>query len=173
VEFNYKRLFLVMLLLLVAQLKVKAQTTDYKFQSMFIFNFTKYVDWPSNYKSGDFVIGVVGNKSVVNDLELMTKEKKVGNQKIVVARYSSLSDFSKCNVLFFTEGSLLSFASVLDKLKETPTLIITEKEGLLEKGSFINFISIGGKMKFELNTAGAEKAGLKIDRTLVGLAVKS
>jgi hypothetical protein len=50
-------------------------------------------------------------------------------------------------------------------------LIITEKSGLAQKGSSINFIMQDNKWKFELNEAATQSAGLKVSRELSKLAI--
>lgn len=47
-----------------------------KYQSIFIYNFIKYIKWPDSYNSGNFIIGVVGNSDIVASLEQMAAAKK-------------------------------------------------------------------------------------------------
>ena len=49
-------------------------------------------------------------------------------------------------------------------------LIITEKEGLVEKGAGINFIIKNNRQKFELNKKNVEKYKLKVSSNLEALA---
>jgi hypothetical protein len=66
-----------------------SQTADYKFHSVFIYNFTKYIQWPATQQSGDFVIAVMGNSPVFDELSKITANKTVGTQKIVVKKFNS------------------------------------------------------------------------------------
>ena len=36
------------------------QATDYAIHANIIYRFTKYIDWPDSKKSGDFIIGIIG-----------------------------------------------------------------------------------------------------------------
>ena len=45
-----------------------AQVEMSRAQANFIYNFTKFFDWPQTEKSGDFVIGVLGSKSLFTNL---------------------------------------------------------------------------------------------------------
>ncbi|HZG00846.1 MAG TPA: YfiR family protein, partial [Chitinophagales bacterium] len=66
-------------------LPAKAQgPTDYSVHANIVYRFTKYIDWTPAKKTGDFVIGVVGESPLIDKLKQITSNKKVGEQKIVV-----------------------------------------------------------------------------------------
>jgi hypothetical protein len=72
---------------LISISKVQAQhETDYTIQATIIYRFTKYIDWPANKKSGDFIIGIVGDSPLYDDLKSFIGNKTVGSQKIVVTK---------------------------------------------------------------------------------------
>ena len=153
--------------------EVKAQTTNYKFQSILILNFIKNIEWPKEYQSGDFVIGVLGRANVSNDLMLFAKNRTVDDRKIVIKRYSSIwaRGIDKCHVLFVTASSKNDMRLIKRQLGNAPILLITEKEGLAKKGSCINFVTVGRSMKFELNESALKQVGLKPSTRLLRLAI--
>lgn len=151
--------------------QLRAQSADYRFHSVFIYNFTKYIQWPSNAQSGDFVIGVLGNSSILQELEKMATNKMVGSQKIVIKKFKSVNDISSCHMLFIPSADSKDFEAAQGKLKSKPTLILTEKNGLGQKGSGINFILMEGKWRFELNEYATQSAGLKVSKELSKLAI--
>jgi hypothetical protein len=79
---------------------VQAQTADYRFHSVFIYNFTKYIQWPAEHQSGDFIIGVLGSSAISAELEKMAANKTVGAQKIVVKKFKSITEAADCHILF-------------------------------------------------------------------------
>jgi hypothetical protein len=150
---------------------LKAQATDYRFHSVFIYNFTKYIQWPESYQSGDFVIGVLGNSPIAAELEKLSANKTVGMQKIIVRKFKSADEIGTCHILFLPVTGSNSFEEVQEKLKGKHTLVITEKSGLAQKGSGINFIQQDNKWKFELNESATQSAGLKVSKELSKLAI--
>lgn len=157
--------------LLLMNPELKAQASDYRFHSVFIYNFTKYIQWPLSQQSGDFVIGVLGNSSIVEELEKLSANKTVGSQKITIIRFKSIADLKECHILFIPGANSSNFENIQEKLKGKPTLIITEKSGLAQKGSGINFILHDNKWRFELNEAATQNAGLKVSKELSKLAI--
>jgi hypothetical protein len=164
-----KALLLFSSFVLLYSLNIQAQTNDYKFHSVFLYNFTKYIQWPASQQSGDFVIGVVGNCPIFEELQKITSNKMVGAQKIVVKKFRSVSDIADCQMLFVP--SQANFDAVQEKTKGKSMLVITEKSGLAQKGSGINFVLQENKWKFELNESATQNAGLKISKELAKLAI--
>ena len=46
-----------------------------KYQSIFIYNFCKYIKWPDDFNKGKFFIGVLGEAEFQGDLESMVASK--------------------------------------------------------------------------------------------------
>lgn len=133
-------------------------------------NFTKLVEWPQSYRQGNFVVGVVGESPLYNELVKMSKTKKVANQSLEVKKFDSANDVSKCHIIYVSRDESESLSSVLNKVKSNSTLIISEKQGLVDKGAGINFIVKDNRQKFELNKKNVEKYKLKVSSNLEALA---
>ncbi len=148
----------------------KLEAQEEKYISLFLYNFTKHFDWPAQYKSGDFTIDVIGHESVFVKLKELTATKKVGNQDIVVRNYTDVSTIGKCHILFLGHWHSRYLPQVLEKVGNKATLIVTEKEGLINEGSAINFIIKEGTIKFEFKKSNALKYGLKFDPRIIEMA---
>ena len=144
-----------------------------KVKASFIYNFTKYIDWPEKYKEGNFVIGILGTSSFYNDLTTMLSTKTVGNQGFEIKSFTTAESLSGiCHILFVPAENSSMLPDILKKLKGKSTLIITEKPGLAKQGSAINFVVENNKQRFELNKANVEKYNLKVSTTLAALAIQ-
>lgn len=163
------RQILIAAVLFLASFAANAQ--DYKYHPSFIYNFTKYIQWPANYQSGDFVIAVLGESPIIQELEKMAENKSVGTQKFIIKKYKSASDIDKCHMLFIPVSKSKDLTQVLEKLEGQPTLIVTEKPGLATQGSGINFVMLEGKWKFELNKSATDKSNLKVSSDLAKFAI--
>jgi hypothetical protein len=139
--------------------------------SMMVYNFTKYVQWPDHDASGEFVIGVIGNSEVYNTLSGWYGGKARGSKKYVIKRFASAADVTDCHVLFIDRGKSGEFEAINAKIKGKGTLVITDKNGLGEKGSAINFKTVDNKLKFELNQKAIEASNLKVSGALSSMAI--
>jgi hypothetical protein len=147
-------------------------SSNSKIKATFIYNFTKYIDWPEKYKEGNFVIGVLGTTSFYNELASLLSTKSVGGQKFEIKSYTNSESVSNvCHILFITAENSAALPDVLKKLKGKSTLIVTEKSGMAKQGSGINFVVDNNKQRFELNKSNVEKYNLKVSSTLATLAI--
>jgi hypothetical protein len=144
--------------------------TNAKIKAVFIYNFTKYIEWPKTYKEGEFTIGIIGESPLYSELTKMTQTKKVANQSLQVKRFNSVDEVSKCHILYLSKDKSGEISSLLKSLKNNSTLIVTEQAGLVDKGAGINFIIKDNRQKFELNKNNIEKYKLKVSSSLEVLA---
>ena len=144
-----------------------------RMQALYVYNFaSRYIEWPSGYKDGNFIIGILGETPLMKEITTTTASKKVLNQSIEIKKFGSTSEITKCNILFIPHDKSESFQDVAGKLKNSSTLVITEKDGILKQGVSINFVSVDGKLKFELNKTAMQKQELKVASELERLAVQ-
>ncbi len=159
----------LMMLVLLLTMGVKAQ--DEKFKALFMYNFTKYLEWPQAKQAGDFTIGVIGNSPIVGELNAIAARKSVGAQKIVVKEISASDDVSKLHIVFVPEKNSDDAAQIASKTKSKGVLLITDKNGLGQSTSGINFIKKDGKQSFEINNKHINEGGLKAAAQLALLGV--
>lgn len=148
-----------------------AQTAAYQLHSVFIYSFTRYVQWPDERNTGDFRILVLGDSPIAAELRKMAEQKKVGSRNIRVDETTQISGNETTHILFISAGKSALLPDVLAKLPAKGVLIVTEQAGLGAKGSAINFLMKDGKLAFELNQAALSRQGLKASTELIRLAV--
>jgi len=139
--------------------------------TVFIFSFTRYIQWPEAYNGGDFEILVLGDSPIVDELKSMAQVKKVGDRPIKVTKINNVSEIRKCNILFIPAAKSPQIAEVLAKITTQSILVVSEEQGLGAKGSNVNFVTKDGKLAFELNQGATTKQGLKVSNELSRLAI--
>jgi len=159
---------LSIIILVFFALQTSAQNEMFK--ALYMYNFIKNIDWPSSYKRGDFVIGVVGKSDIIKELEEIAKRKKAGFQPIVIKQFKSLNEIYKCHVLFLPSDKSELLEEAITRFSQEPVVIITDQKGLIEEGANINYVKIKGKQKFEINEHSLIQRGLKITPYLTSLA---
>ncbi len=161
----------IFLALVITRQGAFAQVNNQKIHSIFIYNFAKYTQWPTNTQSGDFVIEVLGRSALADELERVVANKTVGSQRIVVRRITSPDQISASHIVVVPSSESRHFEAVQARLKGKPSLLITEKPGLGQKGSGINFVIREDKWSYELNQASLAENGLKVSVEISKLAI--
>jgi hypothetical protein len=158
--------------MLVGSIKSSAQqTTNYALHANIIYRFTKYIDWPPEKKTGDFIIGIVGESPLYEELTDFIRNKKVGNQDIIVRQIDPSAGSFNCHILFIGEDESGALKRIAPLTANTSTLIISESEGLAKKGSCINMVISNERLKLEINTTNIGKHNLNIATELLNLGV--
>lgn len=137
----------------------KRQESDKK--AVFIYNFTKYIEWPVEYNGIDFIIGVLGDEQTLRQLQEFMSLKKVAGKKITVEKFSKNG---KYNLVYITSLSNSSFEDIKNRFKKYKTLLVTDTE---TPGSHISFSIEKDKIKYTLNKIAIEKVGLKVGQELI------
>ena len=146
------------------------QEQSYKMHPLFIFSFTRYVQWPEAYNQGDFEILVLGESPLIEELKALAQSKKVGDRPIKIVKINGVSEIRKCNMLFVPADKSDKLNEVIQKIDAQSVLLMTEQPGLGAQGSCINFVSKEGRLTFELNQAAFTKRNLKASNELTRIA---
>lgn len=155
-------------LLINFTVSLHAQVSDA--QALFIYNFSRLVEWPEEVKSGDFVIGIYGKSAIEESLKSFVSNKKVGSQNVVVKTFNDVNEISQCHILFVPSGKSSSIMNVMNVIGKG-TLIVGEKQTLVNDGAAISFQIVDNKLKFRLKEENALKYDLKVSKSLKNMAL--
>ena len=164
--------FTVILFLLLCGMRGECQQPDLQdagtVKALFIYNFTKYIEWPAVRQGTPFIIQVYGDAVMKQHLETMLKGRKVNDRPIIVRMYSA-TDTSQAQINFIP-GRQYDHARQLLSKSAKGSLCITD--GLSgKKNSGINLIKVDDRLRFQLNEQALRKEGLKISSQLLELAL--
>lgn len=142
--------------------------SEFELKAVFIYNFTQFIQWPESSfekSEGNFVIGVLGENVFGGLLEEAVAGEKYRSRPIIVKYFKTARDISPCHILYV--GTAMDEAKVSPG---QPVLTIGEGEEFMENGGLLRFYTERNKIKFEINSAAAGRAGLVISSKLLGLA---
>ncbi len=142
------------------------------FKALFMFNFAKYIEWPNQNSQKEFIIGVYGNDEIIPELKKLAAARKINNRTIVVKSVKNPSEVPNANLFYIPTQASGNIDKVTAYFADKPTLIITNKANLCTKGSGINYITQGGKMKYEIKKANITSHNLRVDTKLIALGIE-
>jgi hypothetical protein len=161
----------------VGQVRGQDQQTstslEYKVKAAYLFNFAKYVEWPSSTFSGPeapITIGVLGDDPFGAILEKTVARRIIGGRSVVIQRSKRLEAIKTCQVIFISTSEKVRLPEILAELAKTHALTVSEMERFLEQGGMVSFVFEKGGVQFEINSDKAREAGLGISARMLGSA---
>lgn len=158
---------LIALILLCSTQVISAQNENFK--AIFIYNFTKYIEWPEESQSSDFIITVLGKSDIISELESVAKQHQVNSKPIIIQRADAISAISSTKILFVPKDKMGDIVQLVELCNRKHMLLVTEKSNSCALGAAINFVSKNGSLSFEVQRGNIEKTGLKVNSQLLNL----
>ena len=159
------------LFMIIATGTAVAQTAEQEasLKAVFIYNFTRYIDWGNITGEPDFVIAVVGSSPMERSIVEIAKTNTVGGKHIVIRHFNKPEEIGFCNILFIPKDCPFALGNILDRIARG-VVTISEKPGWGRLGTAFNFVLQHDKLKFEANLKAIEDAGVKVSSQLLKLA---
>lgn len=172
-EIVLSRIFSIFLLsITITPLFAQIETDiEYELKAYFIFTFTKYIEWIDLEEDSSFVIGIIGSSKIIPPLEKIAARNLVKDRQIIIKQWNRFEDIGKCSILFITVLNERDLARIINKVKRYSVLTIGDTKGFSKRGVAINFIDLGDRIGFEINTRAIDINRLKVSSHLQRLAV--
>src|SRR5215469_13662433 len=148
--------------------------SEYQVKAAFLYNFGKFVEWPTNdfaSTNAPLVIGIYGENPFGDNLSGVIRDKYI-NGHPVVTREVSINDLKSCQILFIAQSEQKNINEIQRNLDGAGVLTVTENMSI-ESGVMIDFVLENDRIRFEINNTAAEKVGLKLSSKLLTLAIKT
>jgi hypothetical protein len=148
-------------------------TAEYPLKLAFLYNFTKFVEWPAGSYSdpgASLAICIVGDDPFSPDLEGELRTRKVEGHPVEVKTLKSTDILGACHMVFVPAAEERQAVRIVSNLKGSNTLTVGESVGFASLGGIINLTVEENKLHFEVNTVAAERAGLKLSSKLLSMA---
>lgn len=158
---------------LVAPRPAVAQETAaavYQAQSEYIRSFADFIAWPAAPVQETINFCILGRDPYGELLDKSVLSHPVGQRRTVITRAQRLDDMVGCNVLFVSSSNAKHESKILNRLRNQDVLTVGDADDFAARGGIIQFVMNEGHVHFLINVDAAERAGLKIDASLLALA---
>ena len=160
----------------VAQTSDSSDSSEYLIKAGFIYNFAKFVEWPTTafaQPDSPIVIGILGIDPFGPLIDRIVENKKIGARGFVVKRLKwggDLKELKECKILFVGASERAHIDELMQIVKTLPILTVGETPGFAERGGVIRFVLEDNRVRFEINVDAAHEADLTISSRLLTLA---
>jgi hypothetical protein len=146
---------------------------EYQVKAVFLFNFSRFVEWPASaFASADapFVVGIFGHDPFGRDLDEVVKGETVNGRPLVVKRLRNAADAAACQIVFIHQSEDKRLDEVLSSLGRRSTLTVSDAPGAAQRGVMIRLVTEKGRVRMRVNVDSARAADLTISSNLLRAA---
>jgi hypothetical protein len=168
-----RTLVLVLLLAPFGLGGAESAALEYKVKAGYLFNFAKYIEWPTNaFRSTNspFVIGVLDAAEASPVLRAVFEGKKVDGRPVEVRAVFAETIGSDVHLLMVTRMAGHTPEELRRFAGSAPVLIVGETNEFAERGGAIGFVHEGESVRLTLCREHAAAAGLKVSAKLSSVA---
>lgn len=149
--------------------------SEYDIKAAFLYNFGKFVTWPAKTFAdihSPLVIGVWGGNVFQDHLQKLISGKAIEGHPLVFKEVKSLSEAKACQVLFISHPDAGDWPGMAAALDGAHVLTVSENLAHFKQtGLIINFVKVQDHIRFAINRAAADQAGLEVSSKLLSLAM--
>jgi hypothetical protein len=143
-------------------------------KAAFLYNFTKYVEWPEAAFTGTsaaFTVCVVAPPAFRTELRAILGNEQVRGRPIeIVTPGDGPDDLKPCHLVYVGAQEAERVARRLAALKQAPVLTVGEGRPFLQHGGMIAFLLEDNRVRFDISKRGADAAGLVVSSKLLRVA---
>jgi hypothetical protein len=145
--------------------------TEYQVQAAFLLNFTRFIEWPAaafQAAGSPFDICILGDDPFGSALDQTVAGEIANGRSVAARRLLRAPEPKTCQVLFIGTSEK-NIGKILSGLGPG-VLTVGEGESFVRGGGMIAFVVENRRVRFEINQAAAESAGLKLSSRLLSVA---
>ncbi|NTV93851.1 MAG: YfiR family protein [Thiobacillus sp.] len=135
----------------------------------FVYNFMKFTTWPASSTGSHLRVCVLGEGRLIEQFQRL-EGRSVGDRTLDVLTLPIPEGLETCQVIFLTARHAYNAETILGQLDGHPVLTISDRPGFIQMGGMIELVETNGRMRFEVNLATSQQAGLKLSSQMLKLA---
>jgi hypothetical protein len=141
-------------------------------EAVYLLNFGKFVEWPAKVDAPgeSFTICVLGQYPFGPALDKTIAGESIDGRKVAVRRITKPQEAMNCRILFISLSEETRLPDILKTLDNASILTVSNVPKFSQLGGMIQFVVEANKVRFEVNLARAERAGLSLSSELLKVA---
>jgi hypothetical protein len=146
--------------------------SEYLLKAAFIYNIAKFVEWPpGSFESekAPIILCVLGKDPFGYTLNTIDG-KIVQGRTLIVKRIERIDELRTCHILFISSSEMNKLQQVLQSLKDSKILTVSDMPHFAQSGGIINLITVDNKINMEINVTAVEKSRIQVSSKLLKLA---
>jgi len=167
-------MFIVLCFLFLNYRNCQGQSaTEYEVKAAYVFNLLKFVEWPE-VSPGDaqtkWVIGIVGNSPIGDELSKLVENKNVLGKELQVKTFQATDNLRVCNILFISGSEKKHLPAILAALRGSSVMTVADMEHFIDAGGMVQFVVEDARVRISIDVGATGRARLKVSSKLLALA---
>lgn len=158
-------------------LNLAAQTqsaTEYQLKAAFIYNFTRFVDWPPSptprSNTAPFVISVLNEDRLADRILELVKGEQLNGRPIIVRRLDNRSEIANCNILYVSVRDASDMKNQLTTINRRGILTVSDNPNFARWGGLVRFFKEDNKLRMQINIEQARAARFSMSSKLLSIS---
>lgn len=149
----------------------QSASDEYRLKAAFVYRFPQFVEWPAAalQDARTLDLCVLQPNPFGSYLEQLVSGESLGGRPLRVRLVAGVDALVGCHAVFAGARSQAA-AAILKAVAGRPVLTVGETDHFLDDGGIIVLKVVERRVRFEVNAITAQKAGLRINAQLLGLA---
>jgi len=148
----------------------RTATAEDDIKAAFLFNFTKFVEWPAADRTAPFRLCTVAEPAFGTAVERTITGETAGGRPIEHVTPPTPDAARNCHMLFVGRLEVDRLDRWLSAVRGAPLLVVSESRAAWDRGAHINFVVEENRVKFDVNPDAASRAGLTVSSKLLRVA---
>lgn len=145
----------------------------YGIKADYLAKFTPFVTWPESAFEGPtspFRLCIGGYDPFGKLIDRVTLGRRVGEHPIVVVRLQAVTKAAECHMLFVSASRAQPPSQMFAAVAGHPVLTVAD-ETLEAPEAMIQFVTVEGRVRFDIRSDAAQAQGLTLSSKLQSLSV--
>jgi hypothetical protein len=175
---RFLRAFSLFLFLLSTALTVSAQvpiTKEYQLKAAILYKLLGFIEWDDSIEADPEVKNpittcILGENPFGGSLEKLNALGRTEASVVYIRHFTPATDFGSCKLLFISRSETPNFSGILERLKNSSVVTVSDIDGFAQAGGTIELVLEGQFIKFIINTGRSKEKGIRLSSHLLALA---
>ena len=166
------RVLAIATMMLAAVAMLEGRPSEYQVKAAYLFNFGNFIRWnvPANV-STTYQICVLGRDPFGTLLDDAVAGGSIDGRRTVARRIAQPKDAPGCRIVFVSGSEEPQLVPTLMALSPWRVVTVSDIPDFTRRGGMIQFLADADRVRFEVNLAATEDAGISMSAELLKVAV--
>lgn len=157
-----------------ARAETRDASLEYAVKAAYLPKFANYIEWPAasfETPQSDVTLCIAGADPFGGTGDEAIRNQHIGARQVVMRQLATVGRDSGCKILFIVGSDAKRIGQILDTVRGTGVLTVTEAEGAGQTDSIIRFVIDDNHVRFAIDVEAAAQNGISVSSKLLSLAL--